>query len=550
MAYTNVSERYKEVIYSGDAKTRAILKINNKVVVDLDTLPENNKISKITKIHNILKTGNNRFSLDNFTAQEVEIKISDFDYSLYENTNLGENEYNVIDLKLATLVDNVWVEVPIGIFNIVGTPTTDKKITTIKANCNRIKFDINYNAQPLIEENNGEVEIGVLLQDICNTCGVELGTTLPFINSDTKIGVYDNTIKACIYVSYICEKAGSIAVCGRDGKLYLIKINNQLYKHTLDSFLIKGQNTLNYGDKFIYDRIVFEDGLRKFANPVDETKNTTIYINAQNPYILSQEEIDNVYNSINGFSIENLKFEIIGNPCIDSWDLIEFEKEGITHKTLANNTLIFTGVLSQKFETSIGTKETVKENITLKNQNVAIKKISIEQDQQKGTISAVVNEQSNQSAKLSQLEISNGMITEQVSSMQTTIDETTNAVVEIENKVTQTITDSNAQFEIINSTLENGVEKLKNSLVSIDINGISVQYNEENFKALMTNKNFVVNDGTNEIAFFGYDENLQKTIARIKELETERITAGYHRCEGFTDGLEKRTGWFYVGGVD
>lgn len=165
-------------------------------------------------------------------------------------------------------------------------------------------------------------------------------------------------------------------------------------------------------------------------------------------------------------------------------------------------------------------------------------------------VSSVVNEQTTQTARLSQMEISSGIISEQVSSLQTIYDENKNKISQIENTVQQNITDTFAQFKIINNVLDNGVEKLKNNLVTIDVNGISVSYNDENFKALMTNKNFAVTDGINEIAFFGYDENLQKTIARIKELETERVTAGYHRCEGFTDGLEKRTGWFYVGGVD
>lgn len=165
-------------------------------------------------------------------------------------------------------------------------------------------------------------------------------------------------------------------------------------------------------------------------------------------------------------------------------------------------------------------------------------------------VSSVVNEQTTQTARLSQMEISSGIISEQVSSLQTIYDENKNKISQIENTVQQNITDTFAQFKIINNVLDNGVEKLKNNLVTIDVNGISVSYNDENFKALMTNKNFAVTDGINEIAFFGYDENLQKTIARIKELETERITAGYHRCEPFTDGLKNRTGWFYVGGVD
>lgn len=386
MAYLGVSNRYNEVIYSGSATNKPILKINDIVVNDLNTLPENNKISSIQKIHNIIKIGNNRFSLDNFVAQELEIKIYDFDYSLYEDTELPENKYNVIDLKIATLVDDVWEEVPIGIFNIVGTPTTDKRLTTIKAKCNRIKFEIPYNAKPIIDENDGKVEIGTLLQDICNNCGVQLGTTEPFINSTTEIGVYDSTVNANVYVADICEKAGSIAVIGRDGKLYLIPINNNLYKHNLDVNLVKGQGTLTYGDKFVFDRVCYEFAVNKYATPLDATSNTTLFINSANPYISSQEEIDNIYNSINGFTIENLKFEIMGNPCVDAWDIVAFTKDDVEHKTLANNTLMFNGIFQHKFETSIGTKETVKENVTIKGQRVEKKVVKAELDNINGEV--------------------------------------------------------------------------------------------------------------------------------------------------------------------
>ena len=169
-------------------------------------------------------------------------------------------------------------------------------------------------------------------------------------------------------------------------------------------------------------------------------------------------------------------------------------------------------------------------------------------DKQKQRINAIVNEQSNQSSKLSQLEINNTSIVEQVSNINNAVDEITGQVSEIENTVQETITSSNAQFEVINKTLSDGVEKLKNNLVTIDINGINVSTNIDNFKALLSNKSVLISDSGKEIAFFGYDDILKKTIARIKELETEKITAGYHRCEGFQDGLEKRTGWFWVGG--
>lgn len=166
-------------------------------------------------------------------------------------------------------------------------------------------------------------------------------------------------------------------------------------------------------------------------------------------------------------------------------------------------------------------------------------------------LQAVVNEQSSQATKLSLLEINNTEINEQVSNIQNVVDETTGQVVEIENTVKENITSTNAQIKVIEKQIADGVENLKNSLVTIDINGINVATNVEEFKALLNNKYVLISDSGEEIAFFGYDEILQKTIARIKELETERMTAAYHRCEPFKDDVtsEKRSGWFYIGGI-
>lgn len=326
---------------------------------------------------------------------------------------------------------------------------------------------------------------------------------------------------------------------------------------TIDETYFKDTN-VTVGEKVFFNSLVFaraeesdniyrKDDASIEANGLHEFRiedNQLLSTNDRDLYI------DELWDYIKNFEYYSFDIDSIGITFLEPIDKFTISVNNQQYSTILLNdtTSINQGLAENIYSES--PEETITEYKYADTTDKKINQTYILVDKQNQTIQAVVNEQSNQSAKLSQLEISNGMITEQVSSMQTTIDETTNAVVEIENKVTQTITDSNAQFEIINSTLENGVEKLKNSLVTIDVNGISVQYNEENFKALMTNKNFIVNDGTNEIAFFGYDENLQKTIARIKELETERVTAGYHRCEGFTDGLENRTGWFYVGGVD
>lgn len=209
MAY-KVSEKYNEVIYSGDAKHKLKLLFNG---VEYETANVKTEYVKIKD--NILSNGEERFSLDNFVSKEAEIIIHDIELS---------DIVSPVSISIGTLVDTEYEYVPIGIFNIQETPTTDNGKTTIKLRDNSVKFDYPYDASEIIEKNGGSVTILALLQDICTKFSVELGTT-DFANKDTTISVWDNTINARQYIMYIAEKAGCIAKIDRQGKLILADIN-------------------------------------------------------------------------------------------------------------------------------------------------------------------------------------------------------------------------------------------------------------------------------------------------------------------------------------
>ena len=120
-------------------------------------------------------------------------------------------------------------------------------------------------------------------------------------------------------------------------------------------------------------------------------------------------------------------------------------------------------------------------------------------------------------------------------------------------QLTQVIDSNNTsmQEEIdgINDTLANGVELLKNTLVTIDINGISVATNVSKISTLITNNTFAIKSGDTNLAYFGYDETNGKSISEMDNLTIHNyFTAGYHRTEKFEINGEKRTGVFYVGG--
>lgn len=230
------SEGYKEVIYSGDAKHKLKLLFNG---VEYETANVKTESVKITS--NLLSNGNERFSLDNFVSKEAEIIIHDIDL---------EDIIEPISISIGTLVNNEYEYVPMGIFNLQGTPTTDNGKTIIKLRDNSVKFDYPYDASKIIEQNGGSVSMKLLLQDMCNKFEVELGTT-SFINEDTRISVWDNTINARQYIMYIAEKAGCIASIDRLGKLILVNLDREDVK-------------VSVLDNIIYINSNFESKLKEF----------------------------------------------------------------------------------------------------------------------------------------------------------------------------------------------------------------------------------------------------------------------------------------------
>ena len=206
-----VSKQYLERIYSGGAKSKAKIKFNGVELEDANRL-----IEKITIKRRILSNGSERFSLDNFIATEVEM--------ILHNVSLDTIK-EPVDISIGTLVGDTYEYVPIGIFKIEGSPTTDKDKTTLQLRDNAIKFDFNYNAQPVIDNNGGSATLKQIFNNICELAEVETDVT-SFNGEDLKFGIFDNTITARQYISYIAEQAGMMATIDRTGKLTFVDLNS------------------------------------------------------------------------------------------------------------------------------------------------------------------------------------------------------------------------------------------------------------------------------------------------------------------------------------
>lgn len=401
MAY-NTSSEYKQVIYSGDARHKIKIIFNGNELLDADRYCE--KLTRTARI--IPNDGSKRLSLDNFMSQELELILHDVDASLIEDQ---------VEISIGTLVNNEYEYVPLGIFNIQDVPKTDKNKITIKLRDNRVKFDFPYNAKPLIDENGGKATKRQILEDICDKAGVvcNVGT---FLNENDEVSIYDSTIMGTLYVVYIASQAGAIAVINRSGELIFIYLNN-LNIVKIPLFLVE---KYEIGTPFTIERVVYEDGIRKFQSSDDETL-STLYIGSDNPYISNDGQINEIYNILNGFTIDSLKTgKIYGDPAIDPYDLIQIygyyeideygdkhfidDEDVIVATTLATHTMTYTGKVINTYNTQIGLEQRT-ENVTLSGEENFKRNAKTAIDNINNRIDLVVEEQDVQSDRITDLQI-------------------------------------------------------------------------------------------------------------------------------------------------
>jgi len=203
---------YEQVVYNGETKNKLYISFGGNELIDADHFCE-----KLTIKSRLLKNGNNYFSLDNFVSKEATL--------ILHKVEIGKIKGPVI-IELGTYIDKVqdYVYVPFGVFNIQGTPTNDKDKTTITLRDNSVNFDFDYNAKNEIDRNGGSATLYQILQDICKQAKVNCTVPSTLTGIEDKTGLYDNSIKARTYVSYIAEHCGKIATIDRNGYLIFVDL--------------------------------------------------------------------------------------------------------------------------------------------------------------------------------------------------------------------------------------------------------------------------------------------------------------------------------------
>lgn len=371
MAYS-VSNRYKEVIYSGGAVNEAKLIINGTEI-------PNRQIESIEISDPFFDNTSNTFYLGQFVSKQITIK--------FKNTDGIPIEGNV-ELSISTLVDDVWEEVPIGKFLIETNNEDYYKYSKLTCLDYAVKLKTNCDFSSLVQKEDGTitpVTLENLLKWICEHYEIELGT-YPNTNKDYLISTYDNSLSGKYYVSLIAELMGSNAHFGRDGKLYIIPIK-QSSKATINALRSK---TFSKTSSYTISKVVFDDGVRLVEKGTDD--NNTLFIRSDNFFVLDNHEelITNIYNSVNGTKIDSLKTENNGDVSLDCFDLVTYTLGDETYTTFYNNKTMYQQVIMNTVETSIPTETQQKTtNVVGDDINPKLRKVYAKINQVEGSIELV-----------------------------------------------------------------------------------------------------------------------------------------------------------------
>ena len=358
---------------------------------------------------------------------------------------------------------------------------------------------------------------------------IEDETLLEQLNALEKMKLYDGVTN----ISIMANDLGNVKIkylSEMDGINEDYMSNNNVSVNNLVFF-----NSLVFSRAENSDNIYRQDEDSVEENGIHELKLKDLQILSMN---WRENFIEELWEYVRRFNYYSCDLDTIGVTYLEPLDRYKLSIFDDSYPTIVLNDEL---VINQALKERINADEPKESETDYRYADTTDKRINqtyLIVDKQNQQISALTSQVEADSEKVSNLQITTDAI-------QTNVTETTN---NLSNQLNTLQSSTSLQINAINTQLENGVERVSNSLVTIDSNGINTSKENETFNTQITNKTFEVHDGQKEIAFLGYDPNVNKSVARITELEARKITAGNHRCEAITRNGSKRTAWYYIGG--
>ena len=232
-------------------------------------------------------------------------------------------------------------------------------------------------------------------------------------------------------MSMIAESAGGFCCAGRDGKIYIRTIGEDIASMPLKLF-----KNYKFGEEYKISKISYEDGVRDYKFGNDERN--TLWISQDNMFIVDEDQIEKIYNNIKNLTINSFEGTSIINPAWDMGDIILIDDKPIVYQ----GEMTLNGRFISEIKSKINIKQREETTIKRQSQKAINRKIYSEIDQQNLKITQIVQEQTETSEKLTQHEQTIDSIQDTVSKVDEKVDGTKE---ELNSKITQTAESINAE---------------------------------------------------------------------------------------------------------
>jgi len=444
------------------------------------------------------------------------------------------------------LQNNTFEYIDYGAFLVTEiTYTKDTGITQITAYDSMVKSMVNYT--PLA------IDYPINLFDytnaLCTACGLVLGSNT-FVNADWQVerDLWE-TMEGVTYrdiLTQIAQATASTCIIGNDNKVYFKYLTDTNEELTYDNMKklklepIYGEiNSVVLGR----DPIVGEDVFLKDDESIEENGLTEFRI-VNNEIIDKNREnaITPIYNALHGISYYPFETSTEGLGWYEIGDSFTIVNDlGEEYKTsLFNFNITVDGGIKETLK-SVAETKTQSQYQYASSISKRIKNTEIIVNKQEGTIEAIASDVQT-------------IDTRENNNYQEVLNKfgdymPTSDFVDLENSVRRLQTDTYTKTEINTKLTDGSVTMVSTTSGTFDENGLTIEKTNAKSKGRFNETGVTVLDATGstdeELLFAGYDENLNESIVRTKNINvTKYLSIGTRsRIEDYEDG----TGIFYVG---
>lgn len=477
--------------------------------------------------------------------KEVDIRGNLSDTAYKDNTFFGKFNLKMLKFETENDIDykkkefTYYKEVEgealkIGTFIVTDVSDSD---TFESVNVTAYDYGLKF-ANPYVtnlDYKNGNITMFQVAQEICANCGVELeNTSLPNGTFIVDINQFVNEEQFGDVVCLIALENGMFATINSNDKLEFIFTNetDEIIEDYVELDDKRDTHPITCVLVATSEELESAGAVRKDQSLIDKYGENWLKI-YDYAFAYSSDKcdelVDAIFNQVKGFGYSSFKSEYSFLPYLTLGDKIKFKNK--------DGKLVDSIIL--RYETSY-------DDITLEAPSIISVSVDYELPETPENIARKAMIKVDNQNEIIESNI------QSINRLNDKTDETDKQIETLETKMTQTNNSFNASITEIVKNLESGVENVKNELVTIDINGISVSTNLSKVSTLITNDSFKiipVNNPDEPLAFFGYDEKEGRSKSEMDNLTVKNyLSAGYHRQEKFEPDGEKRTGWFYVGG--